>query len=114
MTAVRGLAADVADLRNLVADLAAEATRVATAVAEFGAYTELVEIMKLAHGAGYSDGRAERDEGAAIARAAERRAQFKLIPGGKPATPEVTATAAPKASKAPAKARARRPAGGAS
>lgn len=81
MTARRitALTSDIDDIRALVADVAAEAARIATAIEAFGNQVQLVELIELLHRDGYEKGRAERDPHAADARARRARAQFKLI-----------------------------------
>ena len=91
------LSADVADIRALVAELAVEAAEVANAL---NAVDQFSHVVRLARRAGYAEGRGEHDDRAAAARAAERRAQFQVIPGGK-------------ASPAPEAAPRRRPGGAA-
>jgi hypothetical protein len=79
---VKALTSDIADVRALVADLAAESARIAVAVAEFRAHLDLVELIKVIHEDGARIGRAEVDPLSAEARAQKARAQFKAIPGG--------------------------------
>ncbi len=86
-----------------MSDVAAEAARIAVAVAEFSQHADLVEIILGAKRVGYYDGRAEWHDRQADANARKARAQFTVITGGK----------APKARKGTAKAAPRKVPGGA-
>ncbi len=72
---------DLAGIRALLADVAADAERIAGAVAEFGAHVDLVEIIRSAKTVGHLDGRAEWDDRQADINARHARAQFRLIKG---------------------------------
>ena len=72
-------AADVADLGELVAGLAAEIARIASS---FTDVEFMADLMIAARRAGRSEGRAEHDPYQAAAQAQQRRAGFRLVEGG--------------------------------
>ena len=72
-------AEDLADVRELIADVAAEAARIAVVIEGFGDQVQLVELIGLLHRDGYKKGRAEWDDRQADANARKARAQFQLI-----------------------------------
>jgi hypothetical protein len=81
------LAADVNGIRELVADLAAEAAGIATTLTACESVTRIIDAT---YRHGYSEGRGAWDDHQAEANAQARRAQFRLVQGGR----------APKARKA--------------
>ena len=76
------LPADVAELGELVAGLAAEMARIASS---FGDVEVMADLMLSARQAGYARALAAHDDHEAAARARELRAGFRILQGGKAA-----------------------------
>jgi hypothetical protein len=74
------LPADVAELGELVAGLAAEMARIAASVNDVEV---MADIMLSARRAGYARGLAVHDDYEAAARARELRAGFQVLQGGR-------------------------------
>ena len=79
------LTGELAELRELVANTAAETARVAAEVVKIATAFTSVEwmgrLMALAREDGYREGRAEADTYQATAHAQQRRAELRIIPG---------------------------------
>ena len=106
------LAADVDGLRLLVAGLAAELAAVAGEAVrvreEVYALDQFAEVIRAVRREGYREGLGTHDGRQADANARERRAQFRVIAGGRAAPKACNATV-----KAAPKARTRKAPGGA-
>ena len=93
MSPVDNLAAELGDVRALVADVAVEAARIAAAIKTFSEVASSVELVRLVRRCGYAEGLAVHDDRQADARARQARAQFTVIRGGNsdaPAMPRKT------------------------